>query len=197
MARHTGVTSARAVCKPCSSPSLSRSSSSNKLVRRRGRGSLVRSRAFIWSKEDLEKLHQLANKPRHQVTPDIVDSYALPKSPILSPSEYSSSTDADDSHHVFHGAVDQHPSPLQMSLSRNDHSHSVNHIHTPSTYTAATTSKPPLQRTRQISHSSTSPSHFQLPPPSHHSPMPQPSATNQCNLAVVSGIAASLIDLTL
>lgn len=56
MALHSGVSGAGAVCKP---PPVS----AGKALRRR-RGSLVRCRAYVWSKDDLARLDALALRPR-------------------------------------------------------------------------------------------------------------------------------------
>lgn len=72
MAFQSGMTSASGICKPFPS-NLTSSSSPGRLVRRRGRGSLVRCRAFVWSREDLDRLHNLSMLPRHQLSKDVVE----------------------------------------------------------------------------------------------------------------------------
>lgn len=83
MALSPGVT-ARSVCKPATVkvayPAPTLGAASGRLVRRRGRGSLVRSRAFVWSKRELERLHALSLRPRHQLPSDIVDVHVTPHS---------------------------------------------------------------------------------------------------------------------
>lgn len=56
MALHSGVSGAGAVCK-------APQASTSKSLRRR-RGSLVRCRAYVWSKDDLARLDALACRPR-------------------------------------------------------------------------------------------------------------------------------------
>ena len=74
MGFQSGMTSASGICKPFPS-NLTSSSSSGRLVRRRGRGSLVRCRAFVWSREDLDHLHNLSMLPRHQLSKDVVEQH--------------------------------------------------------------------------------------------------------------------------
>lgn len=77
MAFYSGVSS-RAVCKPSSSATSSPTSSGTRLVRRRGRGSLVRSKACVWSKHELDRLHALSLRPRQLLLPDIIDVVVSP-----------------------------------------------------------------------------------------------------------------------
>lgn len=74
MALSPGISS-RIVSKPssmgCTPSSLT--PSGVRLFRKRGRGSLVRNQAFVWSKGELERLHSLSFRPRHSLVPDVVD----------------------------------------------------------------------------------------------------------------------------
>lgn len=69
MALYAGLPSG-AICKPHCSP---------RMVRRRGRGALVRCRAVIWTKEELERLDSLAHCPREQLSTDVIDEIIVPK----------------------------------------------------------------------------------------------------------------------
>lgn len=56
-----------------------------RLFRKRGRGSLVRNQAFVWSKGELERLHSLSFRPRHSLVPDVVDVIVTAGSPASKP----------------------------------------------------------------------------------------------------------------
>lgn len=204
MAMLSGVTSARAVCKPYSSVGFTSSSApSGRLVRRRGRGSLVRCRAFVWTKQDLDRLHHLSTRPRNEVAPDVVDEHVPTSSSAQYLKSHPPSLHSSYSVHLQHCSTSRFPSEMHQSQNSSnscataaissssfpDHMYaSIPGLQPPPPAPPPSPPGPciPMQ-------TSTSPDSLKSDPPT-----PSPNLPNgKPNPAAVAGIASTLIDLTL